>query len=164
MQQAVQQITEDTYETGCSKFWNLHIVFMQHFLHATSIDCLFLLMFSFLAGESFRATVGLTAGYLTRPFFKIEQLIAPVYTQFARLLADAVYDTAPFSSEELQRTLNSVGIAIAVLLIVPRYTEGWDLRTDLQLVLPWMGGWVLFDIAFMVGIVLRLKAFSSEGK
>ena len=39
----------------------------------------FLIHFDLLAGEAFRAACGLSLGYFLRPFFKVEQLLSPVY-------------------------------------------------------------------------------------
>lgn len=58
------------------------------------------------------------------------------------------------TADEVCKTLDFVGMTLLVLLIVPRYTLGWDLPTDLQLVVPFMAGWtlggLLEDLAVLV--------------
>lgn len=45
------------------------------------------------AGEAFRATAALALGYMTRPFFKVEQVLFPVYNAILRLfLPTAEYE------------------------------------------------------------------------
>ena len=39
-----------------------------------------------LSGEAFRAVSGLTLGYLLRPFFRVEQLLWPVYNWATKLI------------------------------------------------------------------------------
>ncbi|MEW5305409.1 MAG: hypothetical protein WDW36_007948 [Sanguina aurantia] len=97
-----------------------------------------------------RATLGLTAGYLIAPFCNIEPLTSQVY----RLFKDDV--PAP-SSEQLRDTLNTVGLTLLVLLIVPRYTQGWDLQTDLQLAVPVMTGWAVSDAVDSLAIAWYLQ-------
>lgn len=106
--------------------------------------------FVFRPGGCVRATLGLTAGYLIAPFCKIEPLTSQVY----RLFKDDV--PAP-SSEQLRDTLNTVGLTLLVLLVVPRYTQGWDLQTDLQLVVPVMAGWVISDAVDSLAIAWYLQ-------
>ena len=38
------------------------------------------------AGEAFRAVSGLTLGYVLRPFFRVEQLLWPVYNWATKLI------------------------------------------------------------------------------
>lgn len=84
------------------------------------------------------------------PFFKIDSLTAIVKRKFYP-------NFQSYSAKELQDALNSVGLTLLVLLVVPRYTEGWDLTTDLQLVVPLMAGWVCSDVTDYLAVTLVLK-------
>jgi hypothetical protein len=57
------------------------------------MSCLACLLALHAAGEAFRATAGLALGYMTRPFFKVEQVLYPVYNALLRIfLPNAEYE------------------------------------------------------------------------
>ncbi|KAG2436067.1 hypothetical protein HYH02_011578 [Chlamydomonas schloesseri] len=108
------------------------------------------------AGEAFRCVGGLALGYLTRPFFKVEQLLWPLYDAVLSFVAPgAVYEVA-HSAEESAATLSRLGVAVAVASFAPQLLWGWNTEQTLQLVLPLACGWVLFDVAYMAALLIKL--------
>ncbi|PNW83187.1 hypothetical protein CHLRE_06g310350v5 [Chlamydomonas reinhardtii] len=108
------------------------------------------------AGEAFRCVGGLALGYLSRPFFKVEQLLWPLYDAVLSFVAPgAVYEVA-HSAEESAATLSRLGVAVAVASFAPQLLWGWNTEQTLQLVLPLACGWVLFDVAYMAALLIKL--------
>ncbi|GLC33472.1 hypothetical protein PLESTB_000078600 [Pleodorina starrii] len=109
------------------------------------------------SGEAFRCVCGLAAGYMSRPFFKVEQLLWPLYDWGLRIIAPgAVYEVSA-SREESTTTLSRLGIAVAVCSFAPQVLLGWDSGTAMQFVLPLAAGWLLFDVMYMAALLAKLR-------
>ncbi|EFJ52224.1 hypothetical protein VOLCADRAFT_120398 [Volvox carteri f. nagariensis] len=112
------------------------------------------------SGEAFRCVCGLAAGYLSRPFFKVEQLLWPLYDWGLRILAPgAVYEVTA-SREESQATLTRLGVAVSVCSFLPQLLLGWDSSTAVQFVLPLTVGWLLFDVTYMAALLAMLQRYN----
>jgi len=52
------------------------------------------------AGDALRATLGMTLGYVSRPFFKMEALLYPIYNSVLKLvLPDALFEVRKAEQE-----------------------------------------------------------------
>lgn len=110
------------------------------------------------AGAALRATAGLGLGYFSRIFIKIERLVWPAYNWLLKLLvANAVYEVEATSAEDQQRTLNTLGVLVAVSFLVPQYALGWEPSDCLQLVWPLLLGLFGFDLTYMLALMLKLR-------
>ncbi|GLI59971.1 hypothetical protein VaNZ11_002029 [Volvox africanus] len=109
------------------------------------------------SGEALRCVCGLTAGYLSRPFFRVEQLLWPLYDWGLRILAPGAVYEVTVSREESQSALTRLGLAVAVCSFVPQLLLGWDTATTVQFVLPLAAGWLLFDITYMAALLFKLQ-------
>ncbi|KXZ54506.1 hypothetical protein GPECTOR_4g571 [Gonium pectorale] len=105
------------------------------------------LLGGFDSGEAFRCVCGLTAGYLSRPFLRVETVLWPLYDWALQVEA---------SPEDSATTLSRLGVAVAVCSIVPQLLWGWDTSTSLQFVLPLAAGWLLFDVMYMAALLIKL--------
>jgi len=48
-------------------------------------------------GDALRATLGMTLGYISRPFFKMEALLYPIYNSVLRVvLPDALFEVRAY--------------------------------------------------------------------
>ncbi|WIA18279.1 hypothetical protein OEZ85_009746 [Tetradesmus obliquus] len=110
------------------------------------------------AGDAFRAVGGLALGYFLRLGIKIETLAWPLYNAFVQLLIreDAVYEYPAASPEERQDTLNKLGLAIASAFFVPKLLFGWQNDDCWQIVVPMVGGLFLFDMCYIVALLIKL--------
>ena len=55
--------------------------------------CIITLAFMFMPGDALRATAGMTLGYTSRPFYKMEALLYPIYNAALKaVLPDAVFE------------------------------------------------------------------------
>lgn len=104
------------------------------------------------AGECYRATLALPAGYLYATITGMESLMAPAYRHLKLNMRSS-------SAKEDQKSLESIGLVLVALLIIPQCALGWGLKADLQLVLPFTVGLVMNGpIDTLTGfILLRLK-------
>ncbi|GIL83151.1 hypothetical protein Vretifemale_11961 [Volvox reticuliferus] len=109
------------------------------------------------SGEAFRCVCGLAAGYLSRPFFRVEQLLWPLYDWGLRILAPGAVYEVTVSREESQAALTRLGLAVAVCSFVPQLLLGWDSASTVQFVLPLAAGWLLFDITYMAALLVKLQ-------
>ncbi len=74
-----------------------------------------------LAGEALRAVSGLALGYVLRPFFRVEQLLWPVYNWGMKVVSpEAEYQVSPSTNEEMMTTLNRLGLLVAVAFLLPQ--------------------------------------------
>ncbi|PNH03128.1 hypothetical protein TSOC_010834 [Tetrabaena socialis] len=108
-------------------------------------------------GEAFRCVAGLGAGYLSRPLFRVEQLLWPVYDWVLRLVAPGAVYQVVSSPSETQATLSRLGVAVAVCSFLPQLLWGWDSGTCAQFVLPLASGWLLFDVMYMTALLAKLR-------
>ncbi|GFR52804.1 hypothetical protein Agub_g15426 [Astrephomene gubernaculifera] len=109
------------------------------------------------AGEALRCVCGLALGYLSRPFLRVELLLAPLYDWvLQRVAPGAVYEVSS-SPEDAQAVLSQLGVAVAGACLLPRLLWGWEEGELLQLVLPLAGGWVLFDVMYCAALLAKLS-------
>lgn len=82
----------------------------------------------------------------------------PLYNAFVQLLIreDAVYEYPAASPEERQDTLNKLGLAIASAFFVPKLLFGWQNDDCWQIVVPMVGGLFLFDMCYIVALLIKL--------
>ncbi|KAG2483562.1 hypothetical protein HYH03_017569 [Edaphochlamys debaryana] len=108
------------------------------------------------AGEAFRCVAGLGVGYLSRPFFRVEQLLWPLYDGVLRLVAPGAVYEVETSREESTTTLSRMGVALAVAALLPQALWGWDSANTAQFVVPLAAGWAFFDVAYLVALLVKL--------
>lgn len=67
--------------------------------------------------------------------------------------------TRPFSLPPTppQSTLNRLGIIVAAAFLLPQLVWGWQPGDCAQFVGPLSLGWFLFDIVYMVALLLKLR-------
>ncbi|GAX80491.1 hypothetical protein CEUSTIGMA_g7929.t1 [Chlamydomonas eustigma] len=112
----------------------------------------------FDTGEAFRAVVGLTLGYVLRPFFRVEQLLWPIYNWGVKLISPQTEYQIPASSQtDVQNTLNQLGILVALVFFLPQATLHWDAAEVSQLVAPMALGLFMFDVVYMFALLLKLR-------
>jgi hypothetical protein len=110
-------------------------------------------------GEAFRCVVGLALGYLTRPFLKVEVLLAPMYDAVLQAVTPgAVYDVPPPTQDEVLATLNKLAVAAAAAFFVPQLLLGWGPSECGQLAGPLALGWALFDVAYMAAFLIKVRS------
>ncbi|KAG1654929.1 hypothetical protein FOA52_004715 [Chlamydomonas sp. UWO 241] len=109
------------------------------------------------AGEAWRLVGGLGLGYCLRPFFKMEQLLWPVYNAMLGVITPGeAYEVPPSSTQEMQSTLNRLGILIAVCFFLPQAVLHWDVAECVQLVAPLGAGLFLFDIVYLLALMVKV--------
>ncbi|KAF5842373.1 hypothetical protein DUNSADRAFT_7687 [Dunaliella salina] len=117
----------------------------------------------FDTGDAFRATLGLVLGYVSRPFFKMEALLYPIYNAVLRgVLPDAVFEVPASSREATYSTINSIGITLAAAFLVPQVLLKWSVDDCSLLAAPLTVGWLLFDITYMSSLLLVIQRDAPE--
>lgn len=115
----------------------------------------------FDGGEAFRAACGLVLGYMTRPFVQIDLIMYPIYRAILQAVrpeySEAWTALAPSTSESWQTLLNQMAVMAAFAFIVPRVTLGWGNVECLQLLLPGLLAWFLFDIIYGLTVLAKLE-------
>jgi hypothetical protein len=148
-------VTEDPYE------FFVDMLKVGAFIQLITCGTLFYItevMGHFDTGEAFRAVCGLTLGYMLRPFFRVEQLLWPIYNWGVRLIApEAEYQVSASSQQDVQNTLNQLGILVALAFFVPQAALHWDVADVSQLVAPMALGLFLFDVVYMFALLLKLR-------
>jgi len=138
----------------------MELIQMATFMQLVTVGILFYsaeLFAHYDTGEAFRAAFGLTAGYMLRPFFKVEQVLWPVYNWGIRLLVkEATYEVPPATQEEVQSTLNKLGILIAAAFFLPQALLDWSVPECVQFVAPLSVGLFMFDMVYMAALLLKL--------
>jgi len=110
------------------------------------------------AGAAVRVSGGLLLGFLTRPAFKVEQFMFPVYNDLlGRFFPQATYEVPATAREDAQGTLNALGVAIAAAFLVPQALWHWDTPTSCSFVTPLAAGWLTFDIAYIAALLVQIR-------
>jgi hypothetical protein len=63
----------------------------------------------------------------------------------------------PSTREQVQGTLNSLGIALAAAFLLPRAFFGWDTSDSVAFVVPLTAGWFLFDLTYLAALMLHMR-------
>eukprot|EP00199_Chlamydomonas_sp_CCMP681_P007058 CAMPEP_0119109562 /NCGR_PEP_ID=MMETSP1180-20130426/20554_1 /TAXON_ID=3052 ORGANISM="Chlamydomonas cf sp, Strain CCMP681" /NCGR_SAMPLE_ID=MMETSP1180 /ASSEMBLY_ACC=CAM_ASM_000741 /LENGTH=268 /DNA_ID=CAMNT_0007095393 /DNA_START=170 /DNA_END=976 /DNA_ORIENTATION=+ len=135
---------------------------LSTFLQFISCGILFYSLENFAsmdAGQAAHATAGLALGYLTRPFFKMEAILYPLYNGVLRVLdvQAADYTVLPSGRDAVRSTLNNCGITLALAYFLPQLLWGWEPQQSSQFVAPLCAGWLLFDASYAMGLLLELR-------
>lgn len=111
------------------------------------------------AGEAGRAATALGAGYLSRPFLKIETILAPVYNVFISTFVPNATYSLPDSNNQAAyvSTLNTLGLTLAAAFFAPKLLWGWETEQCLQVVVPLCAGWFFFDVVYMGTLLYKLR-------
>lgn len=115
-------------------------------------------------GEAFRAVSGFGLGLVTRPFVRSEIVVWPVLGGLASLLPGedgesmaSVMGSGAESAAEVPGAINGMVGVLAAALLLPQLLLGWHQEECLQLVLPLLSGWVMFDLSATVALLIRLN-------
>jgi hypothetical protein len=87
-----------------------------------------------------------------------------VYNGLVQLLISegATYEIPPATADEQRDTLNKLGVALAVAFLVPKFVFGWQNDECWQIVVPMLGGLFFFDVAYMLGLLIKLGVGGSD--
>lgn len=58
--------------------------------------------------------------------------------------------------------LSRLGVAAALLCLLPQLAFGWTVAESVQLAAPCALGWLLFDISFMVAFAIKVRRQEEE--
>jgi hypothetical protein len=115
-------------------------------------------------GEAFRVVSGFGLGLVTRPFVRSEIVVWPVLGGLASLLPGedgeamaSVMGSGTESAAEVPGAINGMVGVLAAALLLPQLLLGWHQEQCLQLVLPLLSGWVMFDLSATVALLIRLN-------
>lgn len=108
--------------------------------------------------EAARAAIGLSVGLLTRPTVETELLFLPLYNDLMQLISPTtIMDVGPANKEQVTSVLNTVGALLFVGFLVPQMVFHWTAGESAQLVVPMAAGWLVFDLAYMIAFLVKLR-------
>lgn len=107
-------------------------------------------------GPALVVALGLATGFVTRPLFRMEQLLAPVYNSLLKLfLPEATWAVQSCPASEMQATMNRIGLSLAVVYLIPQALWHWDASTSTSFAVPMMLGWAVCDLTLLAAVAMQ---------